>query len=663
MLLLIIGILIATTVLVMLITQREFKTTLTNAEEQSVKNVLHLTILDIKNEYDDLQLFKKRALDARKKFLKDTTAIVVDNIKHHYDMSKKKILSTAVAKRLVLEETKGFRYGNDYYFTIFNKDLVAISHPDPKFMGMDMSDLKDAKGNLVSRDTQAIAMSGGGFYSYWWKRLGAGEPLEKLGYYKYFSPWEWKVGAGMYLDDIEEEARAIMKSNIKHLKVNLSNIRLAKTGYIFIFNGSKDMIIHPKLDTEDISFLKDPKTGRMIIDELIETAKTPGKPLEYALNTGKYSRLKESYITYYEPLDWYIASSVYKDELRMPAKKLILRQIYIITLILIISVIITYFLVKRFTNPIMCLAKYAKDLSDHGFVSQEHMKSAISTFPLKYKDEVGKLAESFIHMERSLGVYIEELKETTSAKEKIQSELRVAADIQMSMVPHVFTTIPQRSEAEIYATLLPAREVGGDLYDFYLLGEDELFFTVGDVSDKGVPAALLMAVTKTLLKGFAESARPPSDLLSRANSELAANNPSLMFVTLYFGKLNLSTGELAFSNAGHNPPLIIKKSGKVEWLKLPPGLVLGVDMDTPYITENIHLELGDTIVVYTDGVTEAMNEKRELFSEERLLKTLEDNSTSTPEEIVNAVMGAVKEFSTGVEQSDDITVLAIRYKG
>jgi sigma-B regulation protein RsbU (phosphoserine phosphatase) len=663
MLFLIIGILMATTVLVMLVTESEIDKTMTNAEEQSVRNIMHLTLLNIENEYADLLFYKKHSLESRKQFLKDFTALVMNNIEHHYEISEKKILSESEAKKLVLEETKKFRYGKNYYFTIFNEDLVAISHPDPKFMGKDMSDLQDARGNFVSRDTQTLAMKGGGFYSYWWKRLDDVEPVEKIGYYKYFSPWEWKVGSGMYLDDIEEDAKLMMKSIIAQLMASLSNIKIAKTGYIFIFNGNKKMIAHPKLGTEDISDMKNPQTGRLIVDELIKASGTPDEPFEYYLKGREQGRLKESYVTYYKPLDWYIASSVYKDELREPAKKLIIRQIYIILMILMVSVLITYFLVNRFARPICCLTNYAKDLSDHSFTAKEHMKAAVEALPLKYKDEVGRLAESFIHMERSLGIYIEELKETTSAKEKIESELRVASDIQMSMVPHIFTTIPQRPEVEIYATLMPAREVGGDLYDFYLLGQNELFFTVGDVSDKGVPAALLMAVTKTLTKGFAEPGRAPSELLSRTNAELASNNPSLMFVTMYFAKLDLATGELAYSNAGHNPPLIIREGGKVEWLKLPDGLVLGVDMDTPYITETTRLNPGDTIVVYSDGVTEAMNKKKELFSEERLLKILEKNSTGTPEDIVSAVTAAVNDFASGAYQSDDITVLAVRYKG
>ena len=667
MLFLIVGILVVTTVSIMLITQYEFEVTMTDAGEQSVRNIMRLTLLNVENEYMDLMFYKEHALESRKQFLKDITNIAHNNIEHHYNIAENKILPEAEAKRLVLEETKKFRYGNNYYFFIYNKDLVAISHPDPEFMGRDMSNLQDARGNFVLRDMYALAMQGGDFYSYWWKRLDDVEPMEKLGYFKYFSPWEWMVGSGMYLDDIEEEAKLMMKSIIEQLTASLSKINIAMTGYIFIFDGNKEMIIHPKMDTEDISDMKDPQTGKLVIDELIEASKTPDMPFEYHLDdpskAGIDYRLKESYVTYYKPLDWYVASSVYKDELIMPAKKLILRQILIILLILLISVLITYYLVNRFSKPISCLTNYARALSDNDFIPQEHMKSAVLALPLRYKDEVGKLAESFIHMESSLGEYIIKLKETTTAKERIESELRVASDIQMSMVPHVFTTIPQRPEVDIYATLMPAREVGGDLYDFYLMGQNELFFTVGDVSDKGVPAALLMAVTKTLTKGFAESGRAPSELLARTNSELASNNPSLMFVTMYFGKLDLLTGELAYSNAGHNPPLIIREGGKVEWLKLPDGLVLGVDMDTPYITQTTRLNPGDTIVVYSDGVTEAMNKKKELFSEERLLKTLEKNSTGTPEQIVNAVTDAVNDFASGAYQSDDITVLAIRYKG
>lgn len=249
-------------------------------------------------------------------------------------------------------------------------------------------------------------------------------------------------------------------------------------------------------------------------------------------------------------------------------------------------------------------------------------------------------------------------------KERIESELRVATDIQMSMVPKIFTTMPARCEFDMYASLKSAKEVGGDLYDFYLLGDDYLFFTIGDVSDKGVPAALLMAVTKTLLKSAAGPEVLPATILSKANREIAAENESLMFVTVFYGILNLRTGELAYSNAGHNPPLILRGDGQVEWLKLPTGLVLGVDPLAPYQTRTITLNPGDAILAYTDGVTEAMNPARQLFSEARLLETVQQQQHAcTAMCLVNEVANAVTAFADSAPQSDDITILAIRFLG
>ena len=249
------------------------------------------------------------------------------------------------------------------------------------------------------------------------------------------------------------------------------------------------------------------------------------------------------------------------------------------------------------------------------------------------------------------------------AKERIESELRVATDIQMSMVPRVFTTVPSREEVELFASLKPAKEVGGDLYDFAVVQDDFLYFTVGDVSDKGVPAALFMAVTKTLLKAMAVLNLPPDEVLAQANREIALENDALMFVTVFCGKLNLKTGELVYSNAGHNPPLLLRQGGEVEWLKMPTGLVLGVDQEARYETMAVQLAAGDCVLAYTDGVTEAMNPAHQLFSEARLLQTAQSVARSSVHDIVTAVVAAVHEHASGEKQSDDITVLVARYRG
>jgi sigma-B regulation protein RsbU (phosphoserine phosphatase) len=248
-------------------------------------------------------------------------------------------------------------------------------------------------------------------------------------------------------------------------------------------------------------------------------------------------------------------------------------------------------------------------------------------------------------------------------KLKIEGELSVAKDIQMGMVPRMFPNAPDWPECSLFALLHSAREVGGDFYDFYLDDEGKLIFTIGDVSDKGVPAALFMAQTRTLLRGMCAPGQMPHELLGRVNSVLADNNGLSMFVTIFCAKLDLATGELWFSNAGHNPPLLIRQGTRVEWLKLPPGLVLGAFPATTFTTEKIILAPGDGILAYTDGVTEALNVVGRMYSEQRLVETLQGMSGATPRQIVDGLQASVEAFALGAAQSDDVTLIAIKYWG
>ncbi len=279
------------------------------------------------------------------------------------------------------------------------------------------------------------------------------------------------------------------------------------------------------------------------------------------------------------------------------------------------------------------------------------------------RDEVAALARSFEDMRRALKDYIANLAATTSAKERIESELKIAHAIQMSFLPKRLLPGRQAAAFELDAVLEPAKEVGGDLYDYFFVDDDHLFFTIGDVSDKGVPAALFMAVTKTLIKGIVSRGTPPSEVLARVNRELCSENSEAMFVTVFCGTLDLRTGELVYSNAGHNPPLAVCNGGFAEWLDMPPGLVLGVDPDSPYETRSRRLCPGEGLLLYTDGVTEAMNPRRQLYSDARLKDAAAVCSGQGAAETVQTILRSTREFASGATQSDDITILAVRYKG
>jgi sigma-B regulation protein RsbU (phosphoserine phosphatase) len=308
------------------------------------------------------------------------------------------------------------------------------------------------------------------------------------------------------------------------------------------------------------------------------------------------------------------------------------------------------------TKPLRILADKA------GEIARGNLEIEVPRF--RSHDEVSDLSSSFNDMKIALKEYISNLAETTAAKERIESELKIAHTIQMSFLPKRFPPFPEKEEFEIFAALEPAKEVGGDLYDFFLIDEEHVFFSIGDVSGKGVPAALFMAVTKTLMKGICSQAVFPSLALETVNQELCKDNDSSMFVTVFCGILNFKTGELLFANAGHNLPVYISAGGEINWLESPPGFFLGIMDDAQFETSRMILTPGDTLFLYTDGVTEAMNTRQEFFSDQTLIETIAGcPDHRTPEGIIDCVMKAVKIFSAEEPQSDDITMLALHYRG
>jgi sigma-B regulation protein RsbU (phosphoserine phosphatase) len=278
-------------------------------------------------------------------------------------------------------------------------------------------------------------------------------------------------------------------------------------------------------------------------------------------------------------------------------------------------------------------------------------------------NEVEKMAEAFRKMQEDMAAYVRSLIDMTAEKERIGAELGVATQIQADLLPRIFPAFPDRPEFDIYAETNPAKEVGGDFYDFFLIDEDHLALVIADVSGKGVPAALFMVVAKTLIKNYAQSHDSPADVFTKTNTQLCEGNDAGLFVTAWMAVLEISTGLLCYVNAGHNPPLLCRRGGTYEWLKSRPGFVLAGLVETRYREHTIQLGVGDRLFLYTDGVTEATDAEQELFGEERLQHNLNGFSAdASVQEVLGGIKRAVDAFVGEAEQFDDITMLGFAYR-
>jgi len=280
---------------------------------------------------------------------------------------------------------------------------------------------------------------------------------------------------------------------------------------------------------------------------------------------------------------------------------------------------------------------------------------------MKHDDEIRQLRDSFENMQHALTLHIDQLKEVTTREASIERELDIARKIQMSMLPKPFLPGAGSENLELYGQLTSAKAVGGDLYD-YFIRDNQLFFYIGDVSGKGVPAAMVMAVTSAQFQTLSAGETRPDRILANLNDALVSRNESLMFVTMFCGVLHLSTGELNYCNAGHDAPVLIGPDGAVQCLAVESNLALGLMPDWDYVPQKTVLSPGSALFLYTDGLTEAENADHALFGMDRVLQQAEAIGCTAPEVFVGKMTGAVREYVAGAEQSDDLTMLAIRVR-
>jgi sigma-B regulation protein RsbU (phosphoserine phosphatase) len=444
--------------------------------------------------------------------------------------------------------------------------------------------------------------------------------------------------------------------SLEKLQDIVASLRILNTGYAFVISQNGMVVTHPKKE-----WIMNETIFGLAEQEGDEQLRALGKRMLkresgfVQMRAGVFG--KESWM-YYAPIPsngWSLAVLFPRDELMADV-----RRFGIIVAVLIavglLSLSFTIVLIARsITKPLSRMADATESIAA-GDLDVE--------LPVTQSgDEVGMLTRAFDKMRLSLKEHIRVLTETTAAKQRIESELNIAHDIQMSILPKIFPPFPDRHDIDIYATIEPAKEVGGDFYDFFFIDDTHICVVIADVSGKGVPASLFMAVTKTLIKAKTTAKSIPGEVLTRVNAELSEGNDTNMFVTVFLSILDLATGDFSYANGGHNPPLLIQQEGGVTFIEGSGEPIVGVLEGINYRTKTLRLKNGDRVCMYTDGVTEAANEHDELFGEKRMVAFITVFKNHTLEDEIRGLKEEVSRFAANVPQADDITILGLQFNG
>ena len=441
--------------------------------------------------------------------------------------------------------------------------------------------------------------------------------------------------------------------SLDHLTSLVSSVKVLQSGYAALLSRDGLILAHPRKDLimkQSLFKLAEARQDKGLSEIVSKMAKG-----ESGFAQNKNLIDQHSWL-YYAPIPstgWILEIVFPEEELLADLRKLNLQMACIALVGLLLLSIAVIWIAARITSPLRDLAGATDEIAVGNF----DVRLATSNS----QDEVGILTRNFSKMTASLKQYIIDLMETTAAKNRIESDLKLATDIQANLLPHIFPAFPHRYEFDIYASMDPAKEVGGDFYDFFFIEDHRLCIIIADVTDKGVPAALYMMVAKILLKSEGQRLNEPSLILDSVNKTLAMDNDSCMFATVFCGILDTRTGVLECANAGHCPPVLLNSSG-VHYLQLQSGLVLGAMPDSAYTTQSLVMQEGDTIFLYTDGVTEAKNPANNFYSDERLIESLKVAPRNDLEQMVRFIKRDVENYAADAPQSDDITMLAMTFR-
>jgi len=648
--------------------------------------VLDQVVKLVEHHAADIEAYREFAMYHHKQELRSVVSVAESYMQVVYDAYRAGELEEIAAKQQVLNYVRNFRYNINNYIFISDYQSILISHPDDRLHNADTSQLKDVYGTLIVPPLVEMARNHGeGFSSYWWRRLGTEKPMEKLSYIKHYPQWQWCIITGVYIDDIKAQVARRKQQLVEQLRAQMTQIKIADTGYMYIFDGNGRLIIHPNPELENsisLRHLLDPISKQPMFDLLKATAHSPepNAALHYVWDRpddiGNYRYEKISWVQYVPYFDWYIASSVYTQELHQNATSVSNRTWLVSAMILLVSLITAFILARRLEQPVIALRNGAEQ------VRAGNMKTHIQVHS---GDEHELLAQTFNRMVDEIRVYTEALEDKVRERTvqleqanreinqlnaqlkaenlRMGTELEVARQLQQMVLPRPeeFAAIP---ELDIAGFMQPADEVGGDYYD--VLNHDGCIkIGIGDVTGHGLESGVLMLMVQTAVRTLlANQVKDPRQFICILNRVIYENVRRMgCDKNLTLSLLDYRQGGKLVITGQHEEVLIVRQNGQVERMDtLDLGIMVGLQKDITDMVRylEVHLQPGDGIVLYTDGVTEAMNAGWELYGVERLCQVIEANWQHSAKEIQEAVIHSLQQHLGAGKPFDDITLLIVK---
>ncbi|MVW70464.1 SpoIIE family protein phosphatase [Bordetella sp. 15P40C-2] len=660
------SILVAVAVTVMLTSRRNVTDTVVTSVQHAITNVLQLVRHELAARWSTMLDTKIAIVRNGRRQLLQTGEIIETTLQSYASLVDRGIITEAAAQDMARDWINQLHFDDDRYAFVFDHDDIVLASGSTPMIGRSLSKLRDYKNRLLAESVRAESRDTGYSFAIYRRPSAPEDPENRDGastsptdddharyaYFGYFRPWQWVYAVSDSAADVVEQIKDHRTEMEESVRKSLLPLKLIHSGFVFIMAEDGRFIARPP---DAHAQLLDGRTdnGQTLRQRLI----APRREL-HAVQVTDGADVWQVESVYYAPLRWKIIAAVPEQDLSTPAHVLLRSQAATFGIMLMIALLIAWFFSVHLVRPLRRLTAFARQLPEQALQPKTAVPRHIARLPTLHRDEVGRLAEAFLYMDSKLRDNITQLMHETTVRERFESELNVARSIQLALLPPP-PDEAQRQHIDLHAHMRPAKEVGGDLYDYFSLPDGKLCFVIGDVSDKGVPAALFMAITRTLIRAAAEDESHPARIVQKVNDRLAENNPSMMFVTLLLGVLDVQDGSLIWVNAGHLEPYVLTECGVVRALCGRSGPACGVQADNEYITYQSTLLPGDTLVGYTDGVTESMNRQGEQFGDERLVQALA-SSSRRGSLLIDTLLADTDAFTDGADQADDITLLVVQ---